>query len=770
MIFRRWKHIVCTLIALVGIGLSLMAQFNITPTSSALQLARRIVGTGVNISNAQFRGPAGSAGLFTTTQPNFGIQSGIVLTTGRAQTNGGNFGVNAAANNSADNRFNAAGDPTLSNYSGRNTFDACVLEFDFIPIGDTLSVNFIFGSEEYPDFNCSRFNDVFAFMISGPNFPTETNIALVPGTTLPVAVNTINNGTVGQFGIPTGCTDLGQGAPHTRFFVDNANGNTLVYNGHTTILTAKTVVVPCQSYHIKLAIADANDDWKDSGVFIEANSFKSDGITLEPADGIYSSDSTELTLVEGCRNGKFKLTRPANVANDPAIVTLEYAGTATMGADFNTLPATVTFAPGEREKLFDITPVLDNLTEGTETLQIFLKTALCGNTRSDSLRLYIKDSIAFTRTTNLVQCSAFSNTISGRNVDTTNTNTYTWSTGATTQSITVNRPGTYTVVNNFSIRCYNIDRFVLTNGDPMVRLGNDTTLCEGDQLWLNAGVGNARYLWSRGDTLQRIQVTNGSSYWVRVTLPNGCFASDTINTNFKLLPVVDLGKDTSLCAYDSIRLGRQTYLGTSYVWSTGATSTRITGKPGNTYSLTTTLNGCSYNTSIRIDTRRMPIANAGPNQIILNGGEAKISAQRGPNNATYRWTPANTLNNANIFNPIAAPDTTTNYILRVISQDGCVLHDTMQIFIETKLSIPNAFSPNGDGINDAWNIPLLNTHIFADVQVFDRYGKLVYSTTGYDKPWNGTSNGKPLPNGVYYYNIRLNQNKSPQTGWVMIIR
>jgi gliding motility-associated-like protein len=304
----------------------------------------------------------------------------------------------------------------------------------------------------------------------------------------------------------------------------------------------------------------------------------------------------------------------------------------------------------------------------------------------------------------------------------------------------------------------------------MVRLGNDTTLCEGDQLWLNAGVGNARYLWSRGDTLQRIQVTNGSSYWVRVTLPNGCFASDTINTNFKLLPVVDLGKDTSLCAYDSIRLGRQTYLGTSYVWSTGATSTRITGKPGNTYSLTTTLNGCSYNTSIRIDTRRMPIANAGPNQIILNGGEAKISAQRGPNNATYRWTPANTLNNANIFNPIAAPDTTTNYILRVISQDGCVLHDTMQIFIETKLSIPNAFSPNGDGINDAWNIPLLNTHIFADVQVFDRYGKLVYSTTGYDKPWNGTSNGKPLPNGVYYYNIRLNQNKSPQTGWVMIIR
>ncbi|HAI85122.1 MAG TPA: hypothetical protein DCL43_15780, partial [Chitinophagaceae bacterium] len=237
MIFRRWKHIVCTLIALVGIGLSLMAQFNITPTSSALQLARRIVGIGVNISNAQFRGPAGSAGLFTTTQPNFGIQSGIVLTTGRAQTSGGNFGVNAAANNSADNRFNAAGDPTLSNYSGRNTFDACVLEFDFIPIGDTLSVNFIFGSEEYPDFNCSRFNDVFAFMISGPNFPTETNIALVPGTTLPVAVNTINNGTVGQFGIPTGCTDLGQGAPHTRFFVDNANGNTLVYNGHTTILT-----------------------------------------------------------------------------------------------------------------------------------------------------------------------------------------------------------------------------------------------------------------------------------------------------------------------------------------------------------------------------------------------------------------------------------------------------------------------------------------------------------------------------------------------------
>ena len=181
-------------------------------------------------------------------------------------------------------------------------YDACSLQFDVTPAGDTLSFSYVFASEEYPDFVCSEFDDVFGFFISGPNpsggnYSTQ-NIALIPGTNIPVSINTVNPGVAGIDGDGS-CQSLA----YSSDYIDNSNGNTIVYDGMTVVFTASIPVVPCQVYHLKLAIEDVGDGSYDSGVFIEANSLSSKSVNVIGAAAITGGTST----YRGCENGIFSL-------------------------------------------------------------------------------------------------------------------------------------------------------------------------------------------------------------------------------------------------------------------------------------------------------------------------------------------------------------------------------------------------------------------------------------------------------------------------------
>ena len=163
-------------------------------------------------------------------------------------------------------------------------------EFDFIPDADTVKFRYVFGSDEYPEFVCSSYNDVFGFFISGPrpgggNY-LQKNIALVPSTTLPVAINTVNPG-VSAGG---NCTSLA----YSAYYVDNDSGLTIQYDGFTKVFTALAPVICNNKYHIKLAIADVGDEAYDSGVFLEARSLNG-GIV-----GNISLDLDTLTLDSVC--------------------------------------------------------------------------------------------------------------------------------------------------------------------------------------------------------------------------------------------------------------------------------------------------------------------------------------------------------------------------------------------------------------------------------------------------------------------------------------
>jgi gliding motility-associated-like protein len=134
------------------------------------------------------------------------------------------------------------------------------------------------------------------------------------------------------------------------------------------------------------------------------------------------------------------------------------------------------------------------------------------------------------------------------------------------------------------------------------------------------------------------------------------------------------------------------------------------------------------------------------------------------------WTPATGLNNPSSLTPIASPEESITYTLHVSSANCGIATSSVFVKVYKKIVIPNTFSPNGDGINDTWNIDALSDYPDVSVMVFDRYGKRIFVSLGYGKPWNGTYNGSLLPGGAYYYIIDLKNNTQKRSGWVFIVR
>ena len=260
------------------------AAMNMTPQ----QLVQNyLVGSGVTISNATYNGSSAiitsdQVGTFETAgsaTTELDLTGGILMTSGKANlaigpNNKGNAGANT----------NGTGDPDLNTISGTTTFDKAVIEFDFVPQFDTVRFRYVFGSEEFMEF-CNSINDAFGFFISGPGIMgtfsnNSKNIAIMPGSTnMYVTINNI-------------C-----GNAMTRW--DNTGGLNYQYDDLTHVFTAWSIVQPCSTYHIKLAIADAVDHILDSGVFLEENSFSSPGITMNTTTNVPVLGNRAL---EGCND------------------------------------------------------------------------------------------------------------------------------------------------------------------------------------------------------------------------------------------------------------------------------------------------------------------------------------------------------------------------------------------------------------------------------------------------------------------------------------
>ncbi|WP_276360655.1 PKD domain-containing protein [Daejeonella sp. H1SJ63] len=186
----------------------------------------------------------------------------------------------------------------------------------------------------------------------------------------------------------------------------------------------------------------------------------------------------------------------------------------------------------------------------------------------------------------------------------------------------------------------------------------------------------------------------------------------------------------------------------------------------------TAINGCADSLSRDIKVMPTPLVNAGRDTVILQGGETRLKGVASGSNLIYKWTPSIGLSRDDVPDPIASPAEDITYTLTVTSDQGCVSMDNILIKVLKVPEVPTAFTPNGDGVNDLWNIKYLDSYVNASVKVFSRYGAIVYySDKGYSQPWNGQMNGVDLPLGTYYYIVDpRTRGRKPISGAVTILR
>ena len=334
----QFKACIITLVIYTASIPLLQAQVSVTDSLVAAQLATKLTGSGVTILNPVLTCPGISEGIFTVTgTSNLGLDSGIILSSGRVKTRAPFEGVNgprvsafSSGPSWANNGDTAEADLHML-VPGYQLFDVCKLEFDFIPNGNAVAFDYVFGSTEYKGFSCTRYNDVFGFFISGPGFSSPLNIATIPGTNIPVAVNSTTDTTINSHYVDSNCTNMGLGSPFIHSYVDNRLGTTITYWGFTKPFTARANVIPCQTYHLKLAVADCSDQILDSGVFLKAGSFKADTVaTGNLWDTSYCYRDVYATILLRARSGYAAQqwndgdTNLVHTVNSPGIYWVKY--------------------------------------------------------------------------------------------------------------------------------------------------------------------------------------------------------------------------------------------------------------------------------------------------------------------------------------------------------------------------------------------------------------------------------------------------------------
>jgi hypothetical protein len=675
---------------------TLQVTSNITPEQLVQQV---LIGGGVVTSNITYTGAAIARGKFWGGPGNIGIRDGVILTSGSI-----NIAKGPNNNGGAGNDNGLGGDPDLNAISGVNTFDACVLEFDFIPQSTVVSFRYVFASEEYHEY-VNSYNDAFGFFISGPGITgpysnNSKNIALIPLSTVPVTINTVNCGN--PYNCQTSCENC-------QFFVNNTQ-NFTQYDAFTTVLSAWANVTPCETYHIKLAIGDGVDHIYDSGVFLEANSFTSVGIANEVQ---FTTDPDE-ALIEGCNNAEITFTLSIQ-PDDDFYMPLYIGGTATNGVDYEELPDTILFPQGYSQVSLDVITLADQIPEWFEYISIVYNSSLC-DVEWDTITLNLSDYKLALQTTpdTMINCATPA-TIGIRNIIGFEPYHIQWNTGDTTQYITVSPPITTTYYVSVSALCDStvMDSIkVIVNG-PKSSAGPDLSIPYGTTTTLQGsasqGSGNFTYSWTPANKLvdptvatpTTLQMQSTTQFTLLVTdLAGGCQDMDQmlLQVTGGPLNVGPLADPNAICPGESSHLyayasgGSENY---TYQWSSvppGFSSNLQ--DPVVQPSLTTSYHvqvDDGYNTisgSAMVTVYTLPVPDAGENDTIYHGTTTQLhgAGSNGSGNYAWSWEPANKLINAFSQNPITIKlYETTLFRLSVTDiYTGCVCYaeDLVTVVIE----------------------------------------------------------------------------------------
>lgn len=660
------------------------AQLTFNNGLTAQQLAQMLAGPGVSITNATINCASNAIGSFTGTS-SIGIANGILLTTGNTSVASPN-----TSSGSAGFCNSTPGDPQLLSLAGATTYDACALEFDIIPLCDTVSFNYSFGSDEYPEFVNSGYNDAFAFYINGPGITGQQNIAKLPGTSTFVTIDNVNAGS------------------NSQYYVANS-GTTIEYDGYTTVLTAWIIVQACQTYHMKIVIADAGDCVFDSGVFLQAGTLNCQSV---------SADATIQNAIEGCQDGNFMFTRPAP-ATGALTINYTIAGTATNGTDYTTIGTSITIPAGQLSVNLPIVPIADGTVESPETILLIYQPGPCPI--MDTAIISIIEITPLNAGPDENLCSGISSTIG---VPPVGGITYSWTpaTGlsdpaVSNPSITLLNTGTTPVTTNYILNasvngCFAEDTVAVTvNPIPVADAGIDQTICGGTVTLAGTASGYTTVTWSGGTGVfnpnnttinstyspSPSEITAGS---VTLTLttddPAGpCVsASDDMTITINSQVSVSAGPDQSICAGNTVSLAGAISGSTANgAWgggtgtynpdSTSLTAVYIpsaTDETAGSVTLTYTVDDpggpCSGVTDQLIVTiGQLPTANAGSGQFVCSGSGITLAGSIGGSATSATWSggsgtyvPDNTSLNA-VYTPSTAEFTAGSVALTLTTND-----------------------------------------------------------------------------------------------------
>jgi gliding motility-associated-like protein len=443
------RKIIFAIAGIVSV-VSSQAQIAVDNTQTVEYYVQNVLlGTGVTAFNITFNGvPANQVstqvGSFDCVDCNVGIANGFVMASGDAQLV---VGPNSTGGLTLGGQVNFDGpDPDLNAIStGFGINDWAIIEFDFIPAGDSVKFNYVWGSEEYMEWVNSSFNDVFGFFLSGPgiNGPYSNgaiNIAQVPGTTLPVTIDNVNLNLNGQYYVDNGD---GFEAPF------NGSPFYIQFDGFTVPLLAEAQVVCGETYHIKLACADSGDSALDCGVFFEEGSFSSNFVTVSSEVGVSNPPSflPSNSLLEGCIDGFFTIFPPNNLT-EPVDVTFTIGGAAANGTDYETINSTIQLTPGAPTEIA-VTTIWNEEQEGTEDITItYIYENSCGELDTATATLFIVDYVFPTVTMDdLFICPGAINTANPNEQFGAPPYIYQWSSGETSATVNYEQgdAGEYTV-------------------------------------------------------------------------------------------------------------------------------------------------------------------------------------------------------------------------------------------------------------------------------------------------------------------------------------
>lgn len=673
------------------------AQLVVTTGQTAQQLAEIIAGPGVVVSNASTTGSATAIGAFSTGANATGLNlaSGVIISSGDVgDASGPEPGIDASTG------FGLPGNAWLTAQSGVNSNDAAILEFDFVPNADFIQFRFVFGSEEYPNFVCSNYNDLFAITLEGVTVPYPlANIALIPGTSTPVSINNVND----------------QGCGNAAYYIDNSGNNYVEFGGFTVPIVAEAQVICGETYHLAFLIADGFDGIFDSGCFIEENSLTTGNVSIET-----SSLGGDTAAIEGCADLQITLTLNGDpTAQDYLVPVWIGAGSsAQWGIDYdpigvlNQTDSTIVIPAGSNSVSFTITPVNDNISEGVETIELVAVTSTCGTV--DTFTLYIADldplSVITSNDTTICQGNAV---LLAEGAGGGGGFTYTWDNGFGVADTIFPSPAqttTYTVT--VSDNCGSTpatDQVTVTvDGGPVPFAGNDVSVCIGGSVLLNASSNapNCSFSWDPPTDLSNPNIFNplctpqmDMEYIVTVTRPDGCSNDDTVQVTITPPPTAEFNLPTVGCAGTPLLVH---YTGNAdasaqYQWDFGGgTVTNGSGigplavvwdQPGSyTVNLTVAWAGCVSNTEThQINILGPPPVNAG-NDIAFCSGESAVLGAVPFGVLNYTWIPSTGLAGPNapqssitLVNPTHDIQE-IQYVLEAMYQ-GCKNRDTVLVTV-----------------------------------------------------------------------------------------